>query len=547
MLRLAALFVVAVVVVAVAWRAGNPDGPAVATRAPGPTFNLPSALDAQIDAAGLTRSGAIWAVQGSYVMTSTDNGESWQAGVIPAPAHSVFALDQDHIWAIVPANSVTSVGPAAPSGPVAPSGSVATTRPFVVARTADGGKTWGLSPLPGSFGCDRQSFSFVDRSRGFLLCSGSGLGTILLTEDGGATWGIQGQAAALGPLFTASDANTLWAAPGFGSGDLAAASGAALQMSRDAGRSWSRVDLPEAAGLPAGTVVSVAAGPSFSDASNGAFALGVTTGGSGAAAVWFYRTVDAGRSWTVTKRTRALPPVAGTAAGTGTGTATAGALVGKEWAVLGNDQFGGLAVSGDFGATWHDAPAYGLPDRSALTWLDFTEAGHAVGWVSTAGGSPSGRALMVSSDGAATWHAGDFGDARAKVGPNAAQDPVAVIATARSFAAGSESDPQSAWRLLSSFAQRSYGGYEVFAATEGARYKRAGFEFQLGQPTQSVEVRNRVSLGVPLWDDMANFADMSRAYVVVISFAGTSEPPVTLVVAPLSITGDWRVWVTTAQ
>jgi hypothetical protein len=529
MLRLAALFIGAVVVVAVAWRAGNPDGPAVATRAPGPTFNLPAALDAQIDAAGLTRSGAIWAVQGSYVMTSADNGGSWQAGVIPAPAHSVFALDQDRIWAIVPASSVTSLGQAAATTPM-PSA-----RPFLVARTADGGETWNLATVPGSFGCDTQSFSFVDPGHGYLLCKGSGSGTILLTEDAGATWVIQGQSATLGTFLTASDATTLWASPGYGSSDVAAAGGTVLQVSRDAGRSWSRVDLPEVAGLPAGTMVSVAAVPVFRDASNGAFALGITPGGSGSTAVWFYRTGDAGQTWTPTKMARTLPLVTG----------IANALVGKEWAVLNSDQFGGLAVSSDFGATWQNAAAYGLPDHSALMWVAFTDAGHAVGWVSTAGGNANGRAMMLSTDGGATWHAADFGDARAKVGPSAAQDPIAAAATARSFTAGSESNPQSAWRLLSSFSQRAYGGYEAFAAAEGVRYKKAGYNYQVGQPTQSGDARNRVDLGAALWDDMTNFADTSRAYVVVVSFTGTSEPSVTLVVAPLAITGDWRVWVAT--
>ncbi|HEX7492185.1 MAG TPA: sialidase family protein [Candidatus Limnocylindrales bacterium] len=526
-LRLALLFVGATVAVALAWRAGNPGDSGGPTRAPGPTFNLPAALDSQIDDAGLTRSGAIWAVQGSYVMTSSDKGESWRADVIPAPARSVFALDQDHIWAIVPATSVTSVGPAAASSPVP------TTRAFVVARTADGGKRWGLAPVPGSFGCDAQSFSFVDADWGYLLCSGSGTGTVLETQDGGATWDVQSQTTGLGPLFTASDATTLWAAPGFGSGDVAASGGAPLQVSHDGGRSWSRVELPELSGIPSGSVVSVAAGPVFRDASNGAFALGVTPGDSAAAAVWFYRSADAGKSWTLTKRERTLPLAEG----------VANALVGKVWAALGNDQFGGLAVSGDFGATWRDAPAYGLPAHGVLAWVDFTDASHAVGWVSTVGGSTSGRALMLSSDGAATWHAADFGDARAKVGPNAAQDPIAAAATVLSFATASETEPQAAWRQLSSFTQRAYGGYDAFAAAEGARYKRAGLAFQIAPPTQSVVVRNRVSLGPTLWDDMANFSDMSRAYVVVVSFAGTDEPPVTLVAAPLAITGDWRVWV----
>jgi hypothetical protein len=184
-----------------------------------------------------------------------------------------------------------------------------------------------------------------------------------------------------------------------------------------------------------------------------------------------------------------------------------------------------------------------LPDRRGPAWVDFTDASHAVGWVDAGGGSATARALMLSSDGAATWHAADFGDARAKVGPNAAQDPVAATAAAQSFAAACESAPQAAWRQLSSFTQRAYGGYDAFAAAEGARYKRAGFAFQLGRPTQSEVVRNRVSLGADLWDDLANFSDTSRAYVVVVSFAGTTEPSVTLVVAPLAITGDWRVWV----
>ncbi|HEX7590658.1 MAG TPA: hypothetical protein VF375_01805, partial [Candidatus Limnocylindrales bacterium] len=100
---------------------------------------------------------------------------------------------------------------------------------------------------------------------------------------------------------------------------------------------------------------------------------------------------------------------------------------------------------------------------------------------------------------------------------------------------------------LSSFSQRAYDGYEAFAAAEGVRYKKAGYNYQVGQPTQSGDARNRVGLGAALWDDMTNFADTSRAYVVVVSFAGTSEPSVTLVVAPLAITGDWRVWVAPAQ
>jgi hypothetical protein len=242
-LRFVALLIGAVVALAilVVPRSCGEAGPASGTRAPGPTFNLPAALDARVDAAGLMRSGGMWAVQGSYLLTSVDNGESWQAGVIPAPAQSVFVLDQNHAWAIGP----VEIG----------SGGVGNQRPFAINRTRDGGRTWLSGPVPGSFGCDSQTFSFLDADRGFLMCwmpgatgtgvaPGKGSGTVLQTDDGGASWSIVGQSAGLGSQFTASDAATLWASPDYSS---SVTTGVALYVSRDAGRSWSTVDLPELA------------------------------------------------------------------------------------------------------------------------------------------------------------------------------------------------------------------------------------------------------------------------------------------------------------
>ena len=492
-------------------------GPAAPSRAPGPTFNLPAALDAQIDDAGTMRSGGIWVVQGSYLMTSTDNGNSWGAGDIPAPATSVFVLDSDHAWAIT----------AAPSGANA---AASGTPGLVLNRTGDGGSTWSQAALPGGVACEAQTLSFVDADHGFLLCSSA---TVLATGDGGATWSVQGQADGLGSWFTAGDASTLWAAPSYAQ---SIATGASLRVSRDSGRSWSAVDLPGLGSVPAGSSVSVAAGPVFWDAADGAFALGVA-GGSGSGEIWFYRTADAGRTWTLVKKPRAEP----------LGSNTPNAVVGREWAVLGNDAFGGFAASSDMGANWTDEPCYGLPDNSPLMWVDFTDKDHVAGWVSAAPGATTNRALMLSSDAGQSWHAADFGDARANVPPNSALDPVAATAVAGRFMSASQNDPETAWRMLSSYSQRLFGSYASFQTAEAARSKRVDYKYSLGRPTLAGQFSNPVSLGPALWGDMAAFADTTRSYVLVVSFPGTSEPAMTLVVAPLGITGDWRVWVAPAS
>src|SRR5450759_1719173 len=101
-----------------------------------------------------------------------------------------------------------------------------------------------------------------------------GSGTVLRTEDGGASWSVAGRAVGLGPAFTTSDATTLWSAPDPSSSAL---TGAALYVSRDAGTTWSAIDL---AGLPAApylpmTDVGIPAGPVFWDESNGALEVNV--------------------------------------------------------------------------------------------------------------------------------------------------------------------------------------------------------------------------------------------------------------------------------
>jgi hypothetical protein len=505
---------------------------------PGRTFNLPAALDAQVDEAGLMRSGGIWAVQGSYLLTSTDDGVSWNAGVIPTPdrpgfGRPVFVLDRDHAWAITSSASTAGNGVGDGVASPAPSG-----WSLVVNRTTDGGRTWLATSVSGGFACDSATLSFVDAADGFLMCTVAsttveggasvtaateGSGTVLRTDDGGASWSLCGGATGLGSQFMASDGTTLWSAPDYASSTL---TGTSLMVSHDAGLTWSRVDLPGLASVAKGAEVGVLAGPVFPDSSDGAIAVGVDQDGSGTPpAIWFFRTSDAGRSWTVVKRPTLYPagPVPA-------------ALVGREWATTGLDGYDGMTVSSDFGASWQRVAWSGLPPNSPPSWLDFADEDDAA---ATVFAEPGVYALMLSSDGGLTWHPADFGNARAKVPADPVQDPVAARNTADDFETMAIKDPPTAWNMLSSYSQRAFGSYSGFAALA----TRTSYGGIVGEPTQDAALRNRLNLTAEVWDDINTFADMSRAYVVIVTFPDTSNPPRTLVVAPLSITGDWRVWV----
>jgi hypothetical protein len=538
-LRFGALAVAAAVALAVMLASGlGPGSSPTDTGAAGPTFNQPAALDAQVDEAGLMWSGGIWAVQGSYLLTSTDNGATWQAGTFPATAFSsagrpVFVLDQKHAWTVAPGV------PAGGAGGSAPAGSAASVQ-LTVDRTADGGRTWLESTVTGAFDCGSATLSFVDASNGYLMCAeaatagggqgGSGpvlgSGTVLRTGDGGASWAIEATAPGLGSAFTASDATTLWSAPDYESSRLA---GASLSVSRDGGRTWSGVDLPELAAIPRGTDVGTAAGPVFWDALDGAFAMTVFSNGSGnPPAIWFYRTVDGGTSWTLTKRA-VLSPVTDQ---------VPQVVVGREWAAISLDGFAGLTASADFGSSWTQIAWSGMPANSPPTWLDFTDADHAAALVFAA---PGTYALMLSSDGGATWQAAGFGDARAQVTANPALDSAAAAAVAERFQTMAFKDPPTAWNLLSSYSQRAFGGEGAFETAESALGKSVNYTgYQFGQPDDSGYLFSQTRLGTPLWTDLNTFSVITRAWIVVVTIGGSSE---TLVAAPLSATGEWRIWI----
>ena len=520
-------------------------GPGAGTASPGPTFDQSGALKAQVDEAGLMRTGGIWAIEGAYFLTSTDNGATWRAGTFPSPggvvaADEVYVLDPEHAWAITSNGMNGGLASPAAAGEL-----------FVVNRTGDGGRTWQSTTVSGDYRCDTATLSFVDADRGFIMCSygstagpnGSnnevrtqatrGAGTVLRTDDGGATWSVAGSGIGLGSQFTASDRETLWSAPDADSSDL---TGPTLYGSRDAGTTWTAIDLPGmyTDPIPGPVEVSIDDGPSFWDANDGAIAIGVYVAGTSTQPkVWFYRTGDGGRSWSLVKEpiTVAFPPGF-----------ELSAVVGREWAVIDPAASGlyGLVRSTDFGATWTNASGFGLPDNSAFLSLDLIDRDHGVATVFVSAGT---RALMLTSDGGQTWHPADFGSARANVSSTSA-DPSAAKSKADNFVVMADKDPQTAWTMLSAYSQKMFGSEPTFSTAEAALFARTNYTFRLGDATQTAAALSRQNLGSGVLDDLTNAADLSRAYVVEVTFPGTSEPAETLVVAPLATTGEWRIWVT---
>jgi hypothetical protein len=99
--------------------------------------------------------------------------------------------------------------------------------------------------------------------------------------------------------------------------------------------------------------------------------------------------------------------------------------------------------------------------------------------------------------------------------------------------------------MLSAYSQRAFGSESAFETAMVALGKRTNYALAMGDITNSAVAISQQKLGPGVWGDLNALADMSRAYAVAVAFPGSSEPPETLVIAPLSTTGDWRVWVVT--
>jgi hypothetical protein len=401
--RFGGLLLAAVAVLAVAsvplW-AGLTAGPAASATetlsgfGPGPsgTYNL-AVANAEVFQAGMTKNGVDWAVFGRRLSISTDHGRTWRNGTLPTAhpgdlpgAGTVAVVDADHAWFLLSAGADPH---------------------FTVFHTADGGQTWQSTVLPVSIGGESPgtttfwpgTLSFVDASVGFAFVETSDIGpwTILRTTDGGVSWKATGSAAH-GWDAVAVDEETLWAP---GRNDAGSGPVPLLQVSRDAGATWSDVPLPGLAAM-GGDSLFVLNGPTggvqFQGPSEGYLAVLQKTGAS--YATRYFGTGDGGRTWsqlaTLSQPVTVAPvfrdamrwyqPDMGRSAGSlGLGVTSDG---GKTWTIT--------AIEDNW-LSANEIQAFWTVDGENEAALGATNAGGA-----------AGRSLFLSWDGGSTWQPADF-------------------------------------------------------------------------------------------------------------------------------------------
>ena len=230
---------------------------------------------------GQIRSGGFWAIKGSALLVSTDDGQTWRAHSIPRAnmntlvGDAVFVLDADHAWTITDAHTIY--------------------------RTSDGGASWAAATLPDNCGI-QFGLSFVDATVGYVICLDDyARATVMRTGDGGATWTVittnaTTDSGPIGSVMEATDEQTLWAA----SNDFDNGTQALLAVSRDDGATWTDAKLP---GVPAANVRAEDAGkpgwsaslPTFVTPEDGL--VGVVDRSAGSSGGQFFATGDGGRTW----------------------------------------------------------------------------------------------------------------------------------------------------------------------------------------------------------------------------------------------------------
>ncbi len=204
--------------------------------------------------------GVVWAIdRHNFVWLSMDSGRTWR--VFLRTAHwpkrvtgkpfkvqsprdiasleQMQFIDKRHGWI-----SVLLDG-----GPV--SISPVDKRPWAIERTADGGRTWRISWLPGC-GCGNGFVSFFDARHGYVLAAdrlGRGKPRLFWTNDGGASWKLVGHGPDFGPItFLNRRDGVLGTYPGATGGVIPGGRGrripGVLYRTTDAGKTWSKERVP---------------------------------------------------------------------------------------------------------------------------------------------------------------------------------------------------------------------------------------------------------------------------------------------------------------
>jgi photosystem II stability/assembly factor-like uncharacterized protein len=410
--RLAGAALAAAAVVAVAllpvWH-GSVVGPATSPTAsswtpttgpvitPTPTASQLTVSVEPLDRVGMTRNGVLWAIYGRVLSISADHGHTWQTRSLPTldttfPVETVTAVDADHAW-------LMTMGTTSPSF----------TGSLTVFRTSDGGATWKSAKLPGTYDeTVLHQITFADANVGFVIITPDSpvhaeRRIVLRTTDGGATWVVTGTAASSLDTLVAVDANTLWLAAS--SSLVPGGTRPLLQVSRNAGATWTSVSLPGISNTSSeGNYV-------LTDLSRGVTFLSPTEGYVAtiedtvtAKVTRYFRTTDGGRTWKQV--------------------ASAGHLVqhtpvfldATHWYQAGYPEnsvdlltYQAVASTADGGKTWTVQSEVPLASRGGISvlWMADAQYGAGIGRVEPWPGS--GRdGLFLTWDGGQTWQPADF-------------------------------------------------------------------------------------------------------------------------------------------
>jgi photosystem II stability/assembly factor-like uncharacterized protein len=369
--------------------AGPGTSPTVSPTA-SPTDSAGTIAAAHITQAGLTRDGVLWATRDNALSISTDGGRTWHENPLPQAATSdsidsigyVAVADADHAWLLVKHER--------------PVGST-----FAVFRTSDGGATWQRADLPGTFDGVPWQMAFVDAKVGFVILTAStdvpvGPSTVMRTLDGGVTWTVTSTTATLRMPVVAVDANTLWIVA---NPDEVASLSPLLQVSRDAGATWSSPSLPGLEGATVSGSLYVLSGPTggieFLSATEGYVAVFQKT--STALATRYYRTVDGGRNWSLVASTAAQDSIAPVF------------VDATHWYRQLDPSLNGLEVTADGGQTWTTVAGNGLPNETGILFLWTVDGQNLAAVCAVNPSSGDGVvALLLSRDGGKNWQPADF-------------------------------------------------------------------------------------------------------------------------------------------
>jgi photosystem II stability/assembly factor-like uncharacterized protein len=237
----------------------------------------------------------LFAAGGGYVRTrhaflwTGDLGASWHnitpPGLTPAQLQSagIAVLPDGHAW--------IAVAPKAGSSTVTLLGRSPATGTWTSTHIPLG--TLKISP----YAAATTSLSFTDANHGWLLVSEqithTGFGELLRTTDGGATWTVQAGQRALPVVGTLH-----FITPALGYLDANSSGSSGWWVTRDAGHTWTQLQLPTPAARKSDSVNIISA-PALAGGAIVLAASFTTPVQGNADGVGIYRSTDLGDTWTV--------------------------------------------------------------------------------------------------------------------------------------------------------------------------------------------------------------------------------------------------------